>query len=283
MKKNISPLRYPGGKAKIYNMIVELMERNKITGTTYIEPFAGGCGLALLLLKNQVVEKLILNDIDKGIYCFWQSVLKYNEEFCDRILGVEISVEERKKEREIYINKDNIDIMKKENILKLGLATFYLNRVNRSGVLKAGVIGGKNQTGNYKIDCRFNKKTLILKIKEIEKMKNKIEFYNYDVIEFINEVLKQESKDSFVFLDPPYYSKGPELYTNFYKYEDHRFLANHIKEIEQKWIVTYDNNEEIKKIFKEYTQVEFDISYSLGKKKKSKEVMIFDKKIEKIV
>ena len=157
MKKSISPLRYPGGKAKVYDLIVKLLKENDFNGTTYIEPFAGGCGLALLLLKNNIVNKLILNDIDKGVYCFWQSILKYNKNFCEMIEKSEISIKERDKKIKIYKNKDNIDISQKENVLELGLATFYLNRVNRSGILKAGVIGGKNQTGNYKMDCRFNK------------------------------------------------------------------------------------------------------------------------------
>ena len=281
MKRSISPLRYPGGKAKVYDLVVKLLKENSFNGATYIEPLAGGCGLALLLLENNIVNKLILNDIDKGVYCFWQSVLKYNKDFCEMIEKSSISIKERDKKIRIYKNKDNIDISQKKNILELGLATFYLNRVNRSGILKAGVIGGKNQTGNYKMDCRFNKKSLILKIKKIEKLKDKIEFYNYDVIEFIDNYLKFESIDSFVFLDPPYYNKGSELYTNFYKHEDHKRLADYIKKINQRWIVTYDNCEEIKEIFNEYNQKEFDISYTLEVKRKSKEIMIFDKKIEK--
>ncbi len=281
MKKSISPLRYPGGKAKVYDLIVKLLKENDFNGTTYIEPFAGGCGLALLLLKNNIVNKLILNDIDKGVYCFWQSILKYNKNFCEMIEKSEISIKERDKKIKIYKNKDNIDISQKENVLELGLATFYLNRVNRSGILKAGVIGGKNQTGNYKMDCRFNKETLISKIKKIEKFKEKIEFYNYDVIEFIDNYLKFESTNSFVFLDPPYYNKGSELYTNFYTHEDHKNLANYIKKIKQSWIVTYDNCDEIKEIFKGYNQKEFDISYTLEVKRKSKEIMIFDDKLKK--
>ena len=280
MKKSISPLRYPGGKAKVYDLIVKLLKENDFNGTTYIEPFAGGCGLALLL-KNNIVNKLILNDIDKGVYCFWQSILKYNKNFCEMIEKSEISIKERDKKIKIYKNKDNIDISQKENVLELGLATFYLNRVNRSGILKAGVIGGKNQTGNYKMDCRFNKETLISKIKKIEKFKEKIEFYNYDVIEFIDNYLKFESTNSFVFLDPPYYNKGSELYTNFYTHEDHKNLANYIKKIKQSWIVTYDNCDEIKEIFKGYNQKEFDISYTLEVKRKSKEIMIFDDKLKK--
>ena len=131
------------------------------------------------------------------------------------------------------------------------------------------------------MDCRFNKETLISKIKKIEKFKEKIEFYNYDVIEFIDNYLKFESTNSFVFLDPPYYNKGSELYTNFYTHEDHRNLANYIKKIKQSWIVTYDNCDEIKEIFKGYNQKEFDISYTLEVKRKSKEIMIFDDKLKK--
>ena len=92
---SISPLRYPGGKAKVYKRIVNLLEKNNKLNITYIEPFAGGCGLALMLLKNNKVSNLILNDIDKSIYCFWKSVLEYNGEFCEMIEKATISLEER--------------------------------------------------------------------------------------------------------------------------------------------------------------------------------------------
>ena len=206
--KSLSTLRYPGGKAKVYNRVVDFFKLNKLSSITYVEPFAGGCGLALLLLKNNIVNKLILNDIDKGVYSFWISILKYNKKFIEIINNVDISIEERKKQIEIYKEKDNLDLKKNENILKLGLATFYLNRVNRSGILKAGVIGGKNQDGNYKMNCRFNKETLIKQIKEIYEYRDRIKFYNKDVTDFIKYISKKREKNIFIFFDPPYYKKG---------------------------------------------------------------------------
>ena len=191
MGKSISPLRYPGGKAKLYNQIVELLIVNNKLNNTYVEPFAGGCGLALMLLKNNIVSNLILNDIDKSIYCFWKSVLKYNDELCTMINDAVLTLEEREKQKLIQKNKGIINIRKKEDVLKLGFSTFYLNRVNRSGIIKAGVIGGVKQLGNYKMDCRFNKKSLILKIKEIGTYKDKIKFYNLDVIEFLERIKKK--------------------------------------------------------------------------------------------
>lgn len=280
MGKSISPLRYPGGKAKVYNQIVSLLVNNNKLGITYVEPFAGGCGLALMLLKNNIVSNLILNDIDKSIYCFWKSVLKYNNELCQMINTAVLTLEERENQKLIQKNKDKINIRKKEDVLKLGFSTFYLNRVNRSGIIKAGVIGGTKQTGNYKMDCRFNKKDLIKKIEEIGKYKDRIKFYNLDVIEFLKRIKK---KDTFIFFDPPYYEKGKDLYVNFYEDENHRKLANRISKLRNDWIVTYDNTNPIKEIYSLYRQIEFNISYTLEKKRKAKEIMIFSNKLEYIL
>lgn len=282
MNRNISPLRYPGGKAKVYNIIVSLFEKNNVDNPVYIEPFAGGAGLALMLLKNKKVEKLVLNDIDKGIYSFWCCVLNYTEKFCEIIKNIEISIKERERQKEIYRQKENTDLSEEKKILKLGMATFYLNRVNRSGILKAGVIGGKTQSGNYKMDCRFNKEKLIKRIRTISELKDKIEFYNLDVLEFQKNVISRIKEKKFVFFDPPYYKKGPELYTNFYRHENHLELYENIRKINENWIVTYDNCEEIKEIYQDYKFSEFDINYSLHSKMKAKEVMIFSKNIKEM-
>lgn len=280
MRKSISPLRYPGGKAKVYNQIVNLLVKNNKLNRTYVEPFAGGCGLALMLLKNNIVSNLILNDIDKSIYCFWKSVLNYNNDLCNMIEKAILTIEEREKQKLIQNNKENLNLRRKEDILKLGFSTFYLNRVNRSGIIKAGVIGGIKQNGNYKMNCRFNKKDLIKKIEEIGKYKDKIKFYNLDVIEFLKRIKK---KDTFIFFDPPYYEKGKDLYINFYEDENHRELANRISKLRNDWIVTYDNVNPIKEIYSLYRQIEFNISYTLEKKRKAKEIMIFSNKLEYIL
>lgn len=272
MGKYISPLRYPGGKAKVYKEIVALLTKNNKIGTTYIEPFAGGCGLALLLLKNNIVSNLILNDIDKSIYCFWKAVFKYNDELCEKIENAILTIEEREKQKLIQQKKEIIDKRKKEDILELGFSTFYLNRVNRSGIINAGVIGGIKQEGNYKMDCRFNKEKLVRQIKELYKYKKQVKFYNLDVLEFLKRIKKE---DTFIFFDPPYYKKGKELYVNFYNHDDHIKLSKKISELKNDWIVTYDNVEEIREMYKKFKQEEFDIRYSLEKKKKAKEVIIY--------
>lgn len=275
--RQLSPLRYPGGKAKFYNNIIKIFNDNNIEKPIYCEAFAGGAGLALLLLKNNIVDKLILNDIDKSIYCFWKSILDFNKEFCEMINSVNIDLVEREIQKKIQKDKDILDLTKKSDILKLGFSTFFLNRVNRSGIIRAGVIGGIEQNGNYKMDCRFNKNNLIERIKEINKYKKKIEFYNLDAIDFLKKI--ENKKKIFIFFDPPYFQKGKDLYTNFYMIEDHINLAKHISNLKQDWITTYDNTEEIKEIYSEFQIKEFDILYSLEKKRKAKEILICKKNL----
>ena len=278
MKKSISPLRYPGGKAKMYGQTTELLTKNNLIGETYIEPFAGGCGLALLLLRNGKVSNLVLNDIDRSIFAFWDSVLNRTDELCELIENTEVTLEEREKQKFVQTQKVNVDL------LTLGFSTFFLNRVNHSGVIKGGPIGGASQEGKYKLNCRFNKLQLIKQIREIASYKDKIEFYNLDILKFINDILPKKSENNFIFLDPPYYKKGPGLYVNFYKHEDHERLSKEIEEkIKQHWIVTYDNVEPIKEMYSKFRQSEFDISYTLQVKTKAKEIMIFGNSLNETI
>lgn len=275
----ISPLRYPGGKAKMYKEIITLFIKNNISKPIYIEPFAGGCGLALKLLKNKLVRKLILNDIDKSIYSFWYSVLNYNSDFCKMIEVAEITLNSREKQKEIQSHKNKININNKDDILLLGFSTFYLNRVNRSGIIKGGVMGGNQQNGNYKMNCRFNKKGLIDRIEEIGSYHDRITFYNLDAIKFIDKIVTKQKREVFVFFDPPYYKKGSELYTNFYNHQNHLDLSAEITNMKETWIITYDNCDEIKNMYRNFKIDEFNINYSLQEKKKEKEIMIFCNKL----
>ena len=268
---NYSPLRYPGGKTKIAPLVNAIMENTKIKNGVYIEPFAGGAGVALTLLLRNNVSHIVINDMDTTIYAFWYSVLNYNEEFIQLIKDTPITIEEWYNQKKIFLN-NNV-----KNILELGFATFFLNRTNRSGILKAGPIGGYNQTGKYSIDVRFNKEDLITRIKRIGEYRDKISLFNLEIKEFINSVLPEYESNAFVYFDPPYYKKGHELYINFFKPEDHQVLAELIKQIKIDWMVTYDNTEEVKTIYKDREQKIYDLNYSLANKGKNSEIIVLSR------
>lgn len=265
---NYSPLRYPGGKSKITPLVNIIISNAGIKHGTYIEPFAGGAGVALSLLFTGKVNKIVINDYDRSIYSFWYSILNETERFIDKIINTPVTIQNWKDQKTVFLAKDNADIF------ELGFATFFLNRTNRSGILNAGPIGGFDQTGNYKIDARFNKEDLILRIKRIAHLKDKIIIYNYDVKEFINTVLMKYKNNSFIYFDPPYYVKGHELYTNFFTEEDHKIIADSIKSIDIAWMVTYDDVPQIKSLYSDREQKLYDLNYSLSNKGKKSEVII---------
>lgn len=273
MMITVSPLRYPGSKNKVYRYIKHLIEVNCCT--TYIEPFVGGGSVALKLLLNSDVKNIIINDYDKAIYAFWYSVLYETDSLIELIKTTEITIEEWHKQKKIQNNKEQCD-----NLLKLGFSTLFLNRTNRSGILKAGVIGGLRQEGNYKLDCRFNKEVIIKKIKNIAKFKCNIKLYNKDAEVFIKQNITK-TKNALIFLDPPYYKRGPELYVNFYNYQNHVNLANTIKGklSNKKWILTYDKSYEINELYKGFNKIEFYLNYSAGKKITGVEYMFFSNEL----
>lgn len=267
----LSPLRYPGSKNKTYNYIKYLVTINNCD--TYIEPFVGGGSVALKLLINQDVKNIMINDYDKAVYAFWYSVLNHTEELIDLIKNTEVTIEEWYRQKEINKNK-----LLNNNLLEVGFSTLFLNRTNRSGILKAGVIGGLKQTGNYKLDCRFNKNSIITKIQNVAKFKKNIKLYNKDAEDFIKQNISK-TKNSLTFLDPPYFNKGPELYVNFYQHENHINLANTIKNtlLKKKWILTYDKVSEIEELYSEFDKVEYYLNYSAGKQTLGIEFMFFSK------
>ena len=273
---NPSPLRYPGGKYKLHGYIAELVEKNNCS--TYIEPFCGGAAIAFGLLFSNTVKKIIINDYDYTIYCFWDCVLNNCEELKKKIKDSPITIEEWKKQKAI---RENIYDNEK---IDIAFSTFFLNRVNRSGIIdKAGPIGGFGQTGNYLIDCRFNKDKLIKQIDEINSYRNHIKLYNLEALDFIDEVILN-TRRSFVFFDPPYYRRGPELYSNSYCHGDHSNLAKEIttKMKSRKWIVTYDDSTEIKAMYPNTDGIVFKLQYTLQKKRLGSEVMFFSKQVRRL-
>lgn len=229
-----------------------------------------GAGLALTLLYNNLVSDIIINDADRAIYAFWHSILMHNKKFCQKILDTDVTLEEWYKQKEIYSNP-------KSKIFDLGFATFFLNRTNRSGIIKGGPIGGINQNGKYLINCRFNKKNLINRIKKIYLYRDYITLYNLDVTDFIiNELPNLNLDYSFIYFDPPYVEKGPELYKNNFTKENHKILKDTIKDnVSLPWLITYDYTDTIIDIYKEYNTDKLTLTYTAGTSKKGNELMIF--------
>jgi DNA adenine methylase len=265
-----SPLRYPGGKGRLSGYFKQIYKTNSLCGGVYVEPYAGGASVALSLLIDGYVSKVIINDIDLAIYAFWHSIINKAEELCRLIRDTPVDVKTWELQRKVQKERD------KHDLLELGFSTFFLNRSNRSGILDGGIIGGKLQSGKWKINARFNKNELISRIQRISQYKDKIELYNLDAMMLIEQIINELPEKTFVYFDPPYYTKGKALYLNFYKKDDHIAVANRIGKISlQKWAVTYDRIGFIEELYSQYRHMKYTLNYSALKASKGEELMIF--------
>ena len=264
---NYSPLRYPGGKSRLIDFIKSTIEQNHLKGGTYIEPFSGGAAIALALAIDGYMERIVINDYDRSIYAFWYSILHYTDAFIDKIHNTPLSLEEWHTQRIIQPDKQNV------NLFDLGFSTFFLNRTNRSGILKAGVIGGLNQTGAYKIDARYNKEQLIERILLIAQYKNKFILHNENAINLLRRYRNIAHKN-LIYLDPPYYEKGKELYVNFFKELDHIELSKTVQQRDNiNWIITYDNHSFIHNLYENAKSLTYILPYSAGANKHGTELL----------
>ena len=262
-----SPLRYPGGKGKLAPFMGLMINKMNIQNGTYIEPFAGGAGVALMLLMEGYVDNIVINDYDKAIYSVWRAIVSEPENLVDRILHTPVDIEEWKKQKEIYVGQNS------KYSLDLAFATFFLNRTNRSGILK----GGFEQTGNYGIDARYNAEKLVERIRAIAKHKKHIKVYNKEIVSFIEHVLPSYGQNTLTYFDPPYFKKGPELYKNFFDKEDHAKIARLILSgVPGNWIITYDDTPEIIELYKQQCIRRYDLNYSAANTGKSSEVIVFN-------
>ncbi|YCH30448.1 DNA adenine methylase [Erwinia sp. D4-22] len=265
-----TPLRYPGGKQKLAPFILELVRTNSLEGGDYVEPYAGGAGVAMQLLIDGHVSRVHLNDSSIHIYAFWHSILNRTEDFCKAISKSIMTIDEWKSHREVVRHPNDYDLF------ELGFSTFYLNRTNRSGVLSGGVIGGLAQAGNWKLDARFPHKALIERIELIATKGNGIHIYNKDAEDFFSSVLPNLPKKTLMYCDPPYFEKASGLYLNFYKAEDHKRIANIIKSITNvNWVVSYDAVKEILDYYKSKRMFLYDLQYNVSKVYKGSEAFIF--------
>lgn len=267
-----SPLRYPGGKNCIFPFVSKLFYENGLIGVGYAEPYAGGAGLALRLLFEEYVERIYINDLDRSIYAFWASILANADSFCDWLEDVEVSVDSWCRYKEIQSRADS------SGLFDLAKSTFFLNRTNVSGVVKGGVIGGYEQKGRYKIDARFNKSDLIARIQKINRFKNRILVSNLDGLAFIKK-MDGKAEDVFIYLDPPYYQKGAELYMNFYSKDDHEKLSRYVHRIKKKWMVSYDSHDFILNLYASEKKVRYKLSQSASNRV-GDEVLIFSERVK---
>lgn len=264
-----SPLRYPGGKGKLAKFIANLIRRNELSDGLYVEPYAGGAAVAWELLLTGVVRRVAINDLSRPVHAFWSCVLTRTEELVKLIQNTPVTVESRDRLKLSFSDPATDD-------LELGFAMFFLNRTHRSGILNAGVIGGRDQNGPWKIDARFNKADLIRRIRMIAAARRRITLTNMDAVNFLESEGPSWKQKTLVYLDPPYYEKGRQLYYDFYRPSDHESVATAVKALHNvSWVVSYDDVTPVCDLYELTRYLKYSIGYSAREVTRGCEAMFF--------
>lgn len=273
--KLFTPLRYPGGKARFAPMIADVINGNKLAGGHYLEPYAGGAGVALVLLMDGVVSHIHINDADPAVSVFWRAAVQDTAELIKLVANEPVTIEAWHHWRAMMLGETT------GTQLERGFATLFMNRTNRSGILKGGVIGGKAQAGAYKLDARFMRDELCLRLERIGRHAGGISVYEEDAYKLLLRCHEFLPRTSLIYLDPPYYVKGAGLYRNFYKHDDHAQIARLLgsNRFRRPWIVSYDNAEEIRTMYSYAHSFTYGLRYTAQQRYTGSEVMFFSERL----
>jgi len=270
----LSPLRYPGGKRLLLRFLRAIVLRNARPHATYVEPFAGGAAIALGLLRSGDVDQAIIGDADPAIAAFWNAVLEHPSEFNDLVRNCQVTIDTWHEQAHTLKHADPTDT------LALGFAAFFLNRTNHSGILRARPIGGLDQTGHYKLDCRFNKADLLQRLHHVAKLADRITIYSGDALDLLALLSHRPVDATLVYADPPYLTKSSDLYLDTMTYEKHQELAYTLSTRFRQWIVSYDCDSRVATdLYPHHNILQFGLRHSAGRPHRGTELMAFSPRI----
>lgn len=277
--------RYPGGKTKLSkNILLEIGEilngsdsavfEDTEQKFTFIDPFVGGGSIALGVINQYSKAKLVLNDMDRLIQHFWLSM--YCPDLTENIIEYI-----RQYSNPSVEDFNHLRSLAEQDMLETsteGFLALFFNRTAFSGILKSGPMGGYEQKGKYKIDCRYNADKLISNIKNISEVmqSRSVDYWRCDFRVLLNKYI--DDKDCFVYLDPPYMVQGKQLYNHFMEYDDYVEMAEILKKAKFKWLLSHDDNPEFIKLFEDWANIKTieGVAYTINsiKGKKRTELLI---------
>lgn len=275
----MSFFRYPGGKAKFQDKIEDkLLARSQREGLQYREPFFGGGGIGLKFLEsNPFIKDVWINDRDVGIACLWSSVFAYPDFLIDEIKEFEPHPDKFYSFKEELLALDTMP-SDPAGIVDVGFKKLAVHQLSFSGLgTKAGgPLGGKSQESKYKIDCRWSPLYLIKKIKSFNDLFSDLNIqYGYCTDLDYETLVRDDSRKAFLYLDPPYFNKGNELYQYGFKIEDHERLARILERSPHDWVLSYDDCPEIRKLYSWATVEQINANYTIRTARVKSELIIY--------
>ena len=260
-------LRYPGGKLRIMKKIDETIsdyyQEAKESDWVISEPFTGGGGSLLNMAKDFPKWKFHINDLNPDVSSMWQFFFKSKEKDFQKLYSL------------IHNQKVNVSEHSRifesnpKSLLQKTFKVIFLNKTSFSGfITKKRPIGGKDQSGKWKIDIYWNPKTIV---KGIEKMRNLLRGRILSVSCLDFESFLKDKKNDFIYADPPYIALGKEWYNCSFNLKDLERLRN-ILYTQKRWCLSIDKSIQIEEIYKESHIGYLNIKHTAKSSYKSKEI-----------
>lgn len=234
-KALLSPLRYPGGKRRLAPYIGEALRLNRLRPKLYVEPFAGGASVAIQLLHDNLVERIALGERDPMVAGFWVAVFTDHERLIANLRKLTPTLE----------NWEYYRRTRPRTALGWAIKCLFLNRTSFSGILNrsAGPLGGRAQTSEHTIGCRFPVERLAQRITEIASYRDRVAFLHqgsWDAMIHLAQQQNLREHELFYYLDPPFYEKADRLYRYAFTEDDHQHLHDRLATLGGNYILSYD-------------------------------------------
>ncbi|MBW4688703.1 MAG: DNA adenine methylase [Komarekiella atlantica HA4396-MV6] len=268
-----SPLRYPGGKSKAINQIVEYLPESF---AEFREPFVGGGSVFIYLKQKFPNLKFWINDLNRELFLFWKCA---QSDIANLVKEVRHIKDKYTNGKLLFLELTSVDVNNLSD-LERAVRFFVLNRITFSGTVESG---GFSQEA-------FHKRFTDTSIERLEKLENilteDVQITNLDY----SYLLNAEGEDVFLFLDPPYFSatksklygKDGNLHTSF----NHQRFTELLIPCQHLWLITYDNSPQIRGNFKSFNVAEWELQYGMNNYKQSsaamgKELFITNYKVQR--
>lgn len=281
-------IRYPGSKDKITKKLLrffpeqlmdELFQGKRIE---YREPFFGGGAVGMRVLRRNIPARanVWLNDKDFGMACLWRAVLEDHENLIALVRDFTPTVDAFYRFRE-EDGKKGLDPT------RVGFQKLALHQISFSGLgAKAGgPLGGRKQSSEYNVDCRWNATRHCQDIVDAHRLLSKFASVKITSGDFA-KLVDGAPPHAFIYADPPYFEKGGQLYKFDMSDEDHRRLSESLRNCQAPWVLSYDDHERIRALYDWADIHSIDLTYTIAtsrsdKRRKNSEIVIVPRSAER--
>lgn len=246
-------LRYPGSKAKLVPHIMRAFPDQLLSPLfqhqelEYIEPFVGGGAVALRVLdalRGARERTLVrLYDKDPHLVCLWNAIIKSPDELAQMVRDHDAPTTD-----DFYRCKeeDGTTI----DPIRAGFQKILLHQLGFGGLgwMAGGPLGGRDQSSEYNVACRWNPSRIAHDIKRIHSLLAGFKSVSVRTQDFTKSIAIAGER-SFVYADPPYYTAGPQLYKHAFDDADHVRLADALRVSGAEWVLSYDDHPFIRDLY----------------------------------